>query len=421
MSVSVKAIRPIHVSGSSISCANYAFIIAFAVMSMQPHSGQATRAGEPHWVDRSSETSVVSGAGHFLVSSSIPLDLPTLQAGGYERSGRSLNAIEIAQLASARSGAAQLVESDLQSRASSSTISKRRQDSYVSNRIQQSIGYRLRQVSVSNALKLHFAIAACIRAERVLDEAGRMLSDQSLAQSKLVEAGIPIPDPLFIDRAILGIEDKKITNRSQLTQLRAQLASSIGTEAGCKHSPIEDEAIVASDSDVCEHIYEALQCRCDLLTLTELQTHVSVETLAQWDSIGSSLSGVPIPMRGARPFWSRLFSSTCNKGDQAKAVAARKKWLCELIAERTKQVTLEVELAFEKKKNAALRWSIELESESNWDRRLRQLEALSEAHGNLADQTSAKLNKFESQGKLIERWLEWHQAEIELKLAKGCN
>lgn len=318
-----------------------------------------------------------------------------------------------------RSGTAQLVESDLPSR----SIGKvQRYDSdYVMNRVQRAIGYRFRQVSRSNALKLHFAIAACGRAEQAFDAADQMLSEQALAQNKLVDAGIPIPDPLFIDRARLAIVDKRVANRSQLNQLRAQLASFLGTEAACNHTPLEEEAIIPSDSDVCEHVQDALRCRCDLATLIDLQSHVSVDNLAQWDSIGAALSGVPLPVRGAVPFWFRLFSSTCSKSDKAKAVAARKKWLCHLIAERTKQITVEVELAFEKKKASALRWTIESENQTNWDLRLRQLEAISEAHGNLAEQIAAKLNQFESKGKLIERWLEWHQANVELKLAVGCE
>jgi outer membrane protease len=92
-----------------------------------------------------------------------------------------------------------------------------------------------------------------------------------------------------------------------------------------------------------------------------------------------------------------------------------------LIAERTKQITVEVELAFEKKKTAALRWTIEHDCLANWDLRIQQLTALAEAHGNLAEQMSAKQSEFESQGKLIERWLEWHHADVELQLAKGCN
>jgi hypothetical protein len=320
-----------------------------------------------------------------------------------------------------RSGTARIVESDLQSRTSSSGKAQHHDNNYAMNRVQREIAYRSRQVSRSNALKLHFAIAACVRAEQAYEAADQMLTEQSVAQNKLVDAGIPISDPLFIDRARLAIVDKRVANRSQLYQLRVQLASFIGAEAACNHSPSEEEAIIPSDSDVCEHIQEALRCRCDLATLIELQSHVTADNLAQWDSIGAALSGVPLPVRGVVPFWLRLFRSTCSKDEQAKLVAARKKWLCHLIAERTKQITVEVELAFEKKKTAALRWTIEHDCLANWDLRIQQLTALAEAHGNLAEQMSAKQSEFESQGKLIERWLEWHHADVELQLAKGCN
>ena len=436
MAMSVKATQRIRNPGIPISRAVVAFMVVGSILSFRTHSGQLAFADEPRSPKRASESPAASTTGLFLVSSSIPLEFPGSSLPGSLLPGsllpgslliepvtasRSLTADDIAQLAMSRSGTAQLVESDLRSRSLSNGIVQRPDSIYVMNRVQRAIGYRFRQISRSSALKLHFAIAACARAEQVFEAAEEMLSVQTLVQSKLVDAGIPIPDPLLIDRARLAIVDKRIANRSQLNQLRVQLTSLIGTEAACNHSPLEEEAIIPSDSDVCEHIQDALRCRCDLVTLIDLQSHISADNLSQWDSIGATLSGVPLPVRGATPFWFRLFRSPCSRGDQAKLVAARKKWLCHLIAERTKQITVEVELAFEKKKAAALRWTIESENQTNWDLRMRQLEAMSEAHGNLAEQITAKLNQFESKGKLIERWLEWHQADVELKLAVGCE
>jgi hypothetical protein len=431
MTMSVIATRRIRNRGIPISRAVFAFMVVASIVALKTHWGQPAFAEEPRSPERMSEVSAASTTGLFLVSSSIPLELPSsslpssslLGPSPFEpmRVSRSLGADDIAQLAMSRSGTAQIVESDLQSRSNSSGKAQHHDNNYVMNRVQRAIAYRSRQVSRSNALKLHFAIAACARAEQAFEAADQMLTEQSVAQNKLVDAGIPISDPLFIDRARLAIVDKRVANRSQLYQLRAQLASFIGADVACNHSPSEEEAIIPSDSDVCEHIQQALRCRCDLATLIDLQSHVSADNLAQWDSIGAALSGVPLPVRGAVPFWLRLFRSTCNKDEQAKLVAARKKWLCHLIAERTKQITVEVELAFEKKKTAALRWTLESENQTNWDLRLRQLEAISEARGNLAEQITAKLNQFESKGKLIERWLEWHQANVELKLAVGCE
>ncbi len=432
MTMSVKATRRIRNRGIPISRAVIAFMVVASIVALKTHWGQPAFADEPRSPERVSEVPVASTTGLFLVSSSIPLELPSsssrpstsmLGPSPFEpmRASRSLGADDIAQLAMSRSGTAQIVESDLQSRSSSSGKAKHHDNNYVMNRVQRAIGYRSRQVSRSNALKLHFAIAACARAEQAFEAADQMLTEQSVAQNKLVEAGLPISDPLFIDRARLAIADKRVANRSQLYQFRVQLASFIGADAACNHSPSEEVAIIPSDSDVCEHIQEALRCRCDIATLIDLQSHVSADNLAQWDSIGAALSGVPLPVRGAVPFWLRMFRSTCSKDEQAKLVAARKKWLCHLIAERTKQITVEVELAFEKKKAAAMRWALESENQTNWDLRLRQLEAISEAHGNLAEQINTKLNQFESKGKLIERWLDWHQANVELKLAVGCE
>jgi hypothetical protein len=92
-----------------------------------------------------------------------------------------------------------------------------------------------------------------------------------------------------------------------------------------------------------------------------------------------------------------------------------------LIAERTKQITVEVELAFEKKKAAALRWVIATEQVKQWEQRLEQLVQMSDVQGNLPEQFSVRLKLQESRGSVIERWLDWHQAEAELRLAIGCE
>jgi len=82
---------------------------------------------------------------------------------------------------------------------------------------------------------------------------------------------------------------------------------------------------------------------------------------------------------------------------------------------------MEVELAFERKRTAALRWVNAGEQTQNWEERIRQLEKLSEVQGNLAQQFEAKLNRLQSRAQQLERWVDWHQAQADLILATGDN
>jgi hypothetical protein len=358
-----------------------------------------------------------SSSGQFLVSSIQPYQL----AQDTIHESATLTGQQIGQLASMKSGAAKLVQSDLQSRTKSQSLVRPRRLSQtsISSRIQASVGIRLQQSAAANGLKLHYAIAACLQADSLFEETTQLFANQLLAQAKLVEAGIPIPDPLLINRLAISLEDQRLLNHSKLETLRKQLFALIECDQACTHAPVESMLIVPSDSDVCEHIQLALRCRSDLCTLRALRLTVSEDSLSEWDSIGASLAGMAAMKSPSIPFWFKL--ARVGHRDQAiqEAIASRSKWLEELIGERAKQIALEVEQAFDKKKTAALRWSIAQSQIANWDQRIQQLQALSEAKGNLAEQLEAKLNRMQTLGQQLERWLEWHQADIEMHLAIG--
>lgn len=285
---------------------------------------------------------------------------------------------------------------------------------------QAAVAFRLRQTASANGMKLHFGIAACLTAEQIFDETQHLLQQQQSAQTELVEKGIPIPDPLLVGRLALILEDKRLENHSKIAILRSQLAALIGTENACGHAPSEAEEIVPCDCNVCEHIEQALHCRCDLRTMKRLRGTINADNLAVWDGIGAFLSGAP-PMAKQQAFWSKLFRTKRNQAEIESGIAARRKWLDELVEERTKQIAMEVDVAFEKKRTAALRWVKIGEQVTNWEIRILQLEKLSEVQGNLASQFEAKLNRLQAKGQVVERWVEWHQANIELKLAIGCD
>lgn len=367
----------------------------------------------------------------FLVHSSVPYQIANTESPNTESPNpespnpesfyqRSLSRDEIGQLASLRSAASRLVSADVRSRTYSSRANGKDDENLILVPFQCAIAHRLRQSSAANALKLHYGIAACLQAERLLDETRSLLDVQSETQSQLIDRGIPIPDPLLVERLKTTMEDKRIDNQSKLYVLRTQLVALIGAENACSHAPTEIDSVIPSDCDVCDRIKEALECRCDLVMLQRLRGSISAETLDLWDSIGALTSGVPTRTKTTL-FWTKFLRTRCNQTENQNAVAARRAWLEELINERTKQIVMEVEIAFEKKKSAALRWVKVGTQLEHWTSRISQLEKLGESHGNLAEQMEAKLLRQQERGLQIERWLEWHQASVDLALAIGCE
>ncbi len=356
--------------------------------------------------------------GMFLVHSTAPYSLPTQ----FQSSRPSLTAEQIAQLAAARCAAANLVLSDSKSRSHDSISLCKVGDCEkgILNSFQAAIAFRLRQTASANAMKLHYGIAACLAAERIFDETYELILQQERAHTELVEKGIPIPDPLLVGRLKITLEDKRLENQSKISILRTQLSALIGTENACGHAPIEVDEIVPSDRNACEHIQQALTCRCDLLTMKRLRGTINAESLEVWDSIGALLSGVPAFAKH-KSFWLKILQTKRSQTAVQSAIAVRRKWLDDLISEKETQIVMEIEVAFEKKRTAALRWVKSGEQTANWGTRIAQLEQLSEVQGNLAIQFEAKLNRLQAEGQRIERWAEWQQANGDLMLAIGCD
>lgn len=325
-------------------------------------------------------------------------------------------------MASERCGTAKLIAIDEKARSTHSSANCIDTESAqeIVRVFRTAVAFRLKQTASANAMKLHYGIAACLKAESIFDQTFENLQRQEKAQNLLVETGVPIPDPTLVERLKTSLQDKRLENQSKLAVLRSQLSSLIGAENACRHAPLEIDEIVPSDRDVCEHIDQAQRCRCDLVVLRRLKSTIHSDSLDAWDSIGASLSGIPFTA-SRKLFWSKVLRPHRTRSEIENAVNARISWLENLVAERTKQIQTEVDVAFEKKRTAALRWVNANEQIANWGNRIAQLESLSEVQGNMASQFEAHLNQFQIEGQRIERWTEWHLANLDLMLAIGCE
>ncbi len=282
----------------------------------------------------------------------------------------------------------------------------------------QAIARRHRQVAAAQALKLHYGIAALMESLQLLDAIDTAISEQMVAQKKLVESGIPIADPLQLERAKSSLFDEALEKRSRLFTLRSQLSVLVGQSIACNYSPVETIAIVPKDDEVCCWMEMGDRCRPEVSGLRALRSTITPETLDTWAQIASVMlmtpDRSPVVLSVFQPL-TRLFHAR----DKEKDVERRRTWVDARIVERCAQIHSEVEVAFDQKRTAALRWVQAQEVVVNWETRIQQLERMAENRGNLPDQFQARLAMLRSRGALIERWSDWQQANVDLRLASG--
>ena len=120
----------------------------------------------------------VSQPSVILVSKISPLTIPNTPSNF----SPGLTALEIARIAGQRSGAADILKLDLQARKRSGIArgGNEATESILCH-VQAATSFRLRQTAAANAVKLHYAIAACLKATDLFDESDGLLQRQSAA------------------------------------------------------------------------------------------------------------------------------------------------------------------------------------------------------------------------------------------------
>ncbi|MBM3967577.1 MAG: hypothetical protein FJ308_21355 [Planctomycetes bacterium] len=292
----------------------------------------------------------------------------------------------------------------------------RQPESGIQECIAIALEYRERERAASTAVQLHYGIAASSMGIASQDDLLRYLEIQQRAQDALIEQGIGIGDPMQLHRLRLQVEGQRLATSSTTGQLRTQLSLLVGKQVACEYMPLFDSNLVPSDSDVCDYVAEAMRCRVDLCLLHSLRCKIVAGDLDELDLYAAEWLGVPQKVESKARLQSWMKSKVCGRDSELKC---RQSWLDALIGARTQQITVEVEIAFEKKKAAALRWVNARALVDAWKQRILQLERLSEARGNLAEQISARIELARAEGEVVKRWVEWHEANAELIFAVG--
>jgi len=333
-----------------------------------------------------------------------------------------LDGFQIAALAAKNASTANLIRSerildkDYSKRRDWIVSLVRRPESGLQECIASALEQRERERAASSAVQLHHGIAASAAAVALQDDLLRYLEIQQLAQDKLVDQGIGIGDSMQVQRLRLQVEGQRLEALSTLGQLRTQLSLLVGTQVACVHAPVLESNLVPSDSDVCEYISEALHCRVDLRLLHALRCRIGSGDLKEFDHYAAQVVGLPVGIESNYRLKSWMKSFGWGRDGELQR---RQSWFDALIAARREQVTVEVEIAFEKKRAAAFRWVNATALVDAWKQRIMQLERLSEARGNLAEQISARMELARAEGEVLKRWVEWREADAELMLAVG--
>ena len=350
-------------------------------------------------------------------TSDMTLKPPTLVVPRLE-----LDASPIAELAAKNASTANLIraerllDNDYSERRNWIVSIVRRPESGLQECIASALEQRERERAASSAVQLHHGIAASSAAITLQDDLLRYLEIQQLAQDKLVEQGLGFGDPMQLQRLRLQVEGQRLEATSKLGQLRTQLSLLVGSQVACVYAPVFESNLIPSDMDVCEYINEAMRCRGDLRLLHALRYRIGSGDLEEFDRYASEVLGLPQGLESKYRWTSWMKSRVWRRDGELQR---RQCWLDALIAARREQVTVEVEIAFEKKRAAALRWVNARALVDIWKQRMLQLERLSEARGNLAEQISARMELAQAEGEVLKRWMEWHDAHAELMLAVG--
>jgi hypothetical protein len=330
---------------------------------------------------------------------------------------KTLDASEIAQIAARQCGPANLI---IRENAISTPQRCDKDDEQTAIcSIRQATAQRLRENAASVALKLHYGLAACKQSQDLLNRTRQELDRQSHAQNKLIEEGVPIPDPLLLDRLLGDWNDQLLENESKQRTLRIQLSELVGAEVACSYDPVFEYNVTPSDIDVCDYLETAMNCRQEIALLYGLRNSINESAIELWESIAAALSGVPALRPKPLSVAGRI-KRLLLRGEIEQAIQNRKQWLETLIQERTKHIRKEVEIAYETKRNAALRWANSQDQNQIWETRVRQLEKIGEElKGNMADQSAARLHALQSEINTIKRWIDWHLANVDLENATG--
>jgi hypothetical protein len=278
---------------------------------------------------------------------------------------------------------------------------------------------KIRSERAAVAMKAHYGLAATELGTELVGRTEAELTKQMEIQKKLIEAGVSVPDDSLLTRLQNETNDSKLEIESKERVLRIQLSGLISSSHACSYVPVVKTEMMPCDIDVCGYVERALECHYELAALGKIRGLLGPDSIELGNELLALVAKVPYLPVKKFGLLSRLKASL-NGSDLTSESNKQKNWLNSLMMERRQEIAREIEIAYENKRTAALRWSVTKEQLNVWSRRVEQLEKLgTENRGTIAELGAAKLSKLKEEAQLIERWMEWQTANVDLKLALG--
>lgn len=270
--------------------------------------------------------------------------------------------------------------------------------------------------SAVNALRLHYAIAACRMGLEINTQAISYASQQASLQEELIELGGQVDDITAIKRTKIELEDQRLQLDAKLQKQREQLALLVGNQIACKYDPELICAPTGELNDRCDYEDWAIDQRRELQVLRYVRQHAEWINEESLDVLGG-LGGVPQSLRSllgsAKP------SGLLHRRLPAEEIAKRRAVLDRWIADRSEQIRVEASNAYTDKCAALERWKLAIAKSDALSERVEKLSALGDLKGNMPQQIQAHLELYASKGQEVQRWLDWHLADCDLQEASG--
>ena len=275
---------------------------------------------------------------------------------------------------------------------------------------------QVRFESAVNALRSHYAIAACQMGLEVNSQAMAYAKEQEDVQEELIEFGGQVEDTTQIKRVLIELEDRRVELEASLKKLRQELALLVGSELACSYNAEFLCAPTADLHDPCDYEAWAIDQRRELQVLRYARQHIDLINQESLDILG----GMVFSSTSLRAILGQVKpSGWLNHKPSSEQLAKRAAALDRTIADRAQQIRVETNNAYTDKASALERWKLAVAKSDTLAERVERLAMLAELKGNLPLQIQAKLDLYAARGLEVQRWLDWYLADCDLQNASG--
>ena len=278
---------------------------------------------------------------------------------------------------------------------------------------------RQAMLSAEAALRAHYGVRALRRSIRLTDALIEEMNQQIDMLEAAIEKGISVTDLNTLRTSRLEAQSQRIEQLGELASLRSKLALLIGNQCACCYDPTEIGSALPVPTELCEWVHRIDENRSDLMAYRWVASRLTIENLDVARLASSQITGsAAISTSLGRRWLARLFRR--NQATLEKELQARKSQISDYGDSLYSRIVSEVEVAWIAQHSAYDRWELAGQVVAKWTDRIAQLES-SERLGLPfpLELLTARIEKLRAELRIVERWNDFHQANIQLRSAAG--